>query len=78
MTSDKGKLPDPIHEIVQNMKHVEDQIEETFRKAYRDAWNRPYIKEVLAHCPQYMVLGGCDLCSSVNEKLYTPILISDC
>jgi len=75
MTSDKGKLSDPIHEIVQNMKHVEDQIEETFRKAYRDAWNRPYIKEVLAHCPQYMVLGGCDLCSSVNEKLYTPILL---
>ena len=56
----KGMLA-PLHEVVQNIKKLENDIEEVYRKAYRDAWNRPYVKDVFAHCPQYMLLGGNDL-----------------
>ena len=38
-----------------------EEIAETFRNIYRDAWNLPYLKEVLANSSQLMLPGGCDI-----------------
>ena len=65
----------PIHEIEQRILELEDTIAEKFRQRYRLHWNRPYVREVIAHCPQYMIHGGADLCGELLQSPYGPVLM---
>jgi hypothetical protein len=65
----------PVHVIVQRIENLEEKIREHFRNEYRRSWNRPFVREVLAHCPQYMVFGGADLCGELVESPYAPVLM---
>ena len=40
---------------------LENRAMEVLRDAYRFAWNAPYVKEVLAHCPNMMMWGEVDI-----------------
>ena len=60
----------PLHEVVQNVKKLENEIEHVYRKAYRDAWNRPYVKDACA-LPQYMLLEEASMQRAMKKRLFT-------
>ena len=62
-----------------DIKKIKEQIMELFRDVYRQSWNLPYKREVLAHTSNLMNFGASDLAIDeyIQESKHGP-LISKC